>query len=83
MCTMSDSSEETLEGLTTEFVLDLADIVKRHWTRLSEIEGLGFAGAHMLIGALEQAQQKILADLNRELEKILLETYFPDGVEPE
>ena len=65
---------ESAEGLVAEFMVELSKLVKKYWPPLSE--QTGFASAHILIGALEQAQQKILEELNSELSKILEEHYF-------
>jgi len=67
-------SEESPEAIITEFIGDIADAIKKHWPRLNKIGG--FTAAHMLIGALEQAQQKVLRDFNEMLDETLQEHYF-------
>jgi len=67
-------SSETPEAIITEFVGDIADAVKKHWPRLNKVSG--FAAAHMIIGALEQTQQKVLRDFNEMLDETLQEKYF-------
>jgi len=70
-------NEESPEAIITEFVGDVADAVKKHWPRLNKVSG--FAAAHMIIGALEQAQQKVLREFDEMLNETLEERYF--GIE--
>lgn len=66
--------DEGSEAIMAEFMGDIRRAVIKHWPRLNEING--FAGAHMIIGALEQAQQKILQELDKMLVETLQEYYF-------
>lgn len=74
-------TEEDAELIVAEFMGDISKAVKKHWVRLDT--ACGIAGAHIIIGALEQAKQKVVRELDVMLEKILEEKYFglddPEG----
>ncbi|KKM62894.1 hypothetical protein LCGC14_1517080 [marine sediment metagenome] len=67
-------AEESPEAIVAEFMGDVSRAVKKHWVRLDAV--CGFAGAHIIIGALEQAKQKVVRELDGMLEKVLEEKYF-------
>lgn len=65
---------EDPELVMAEFMGDIRKAVIKHFTRLDEAHG--FTAAHMIIGALEQAKQKVIRELDKMLEKVLEEKYF-------
>jgi len=71
---MADNETITAEAIMAEFIGDIGRAVKKHWPRLQEVGG--FTAAHMIIGGLEQAQQKVIRELERILEETLEEKYF-------
>ncbi len=58
------------ESLVADLVADLSEVVKKYWGPLAG--EVGFASAHIIIGAFEQCKQKVLEDLNEELFKAIL-----------
>lgn len=73
---MAEHDDEAIkvEAIMAEFVGDIGRAIKKHWPGLQEESG--FAAAHMIIGGLEQAQQKVIRELERMLEEVLEEKYF-------
>lgn len=68
---MSDDSPEIIMA---EFMGDIRKAVTKHFTRLYKTHD--FTAAHMIIGGLEQAKQKVIRELDKMLEKALEEKYF-------
>jgi len=58
---MGEVGSKTQE-LTAEFMVEISLAIKKYFPLFTE--EVGFAAGHIILGALEQAQQKVLEEIN-------------------